>query len=182
MTLRWPVPGLSSGHRSHAAQRADPAGAGAASGDEKERVAKLVKSTEPMRAWPTSAAWRWRQRGRRRSCWPRAGMAHLLPAPWPPRVQPAARVLDGLTNLAMVTGHYGRLAYLGLDANSQGCRDMGVLPDRLPGHAALDNAEARSRLAEHWGTEIPTTAGKATNRCWWRPATTSRRSTSWAPT
>ena len=52
--------------------------------------------------------------------------------------------LNGLINLATVTGNYERLAYVGLDANSQGCRDMGVLPDRLPGHAKLDDEEARN--------------------------------------
>ena len=46
-------------------------------------------------------------------------------------------VRDGLSNLAQVTGHYDRLAYIGLDANSHGARDMGVLPNQLPGYAAL---------------------------------------------
>lgn len=36
--------------------------------------------------------------------------------------------MNGLTNVALATGHYERLAYVGLEANSQGCRDMGLLP------------------------------------------------------
>ncbi len=70
------------------------------------------------------------------------------------------QVRNGLTNLASVIGHYENLAYLGLDANSQGCRDVGMLPDALPGHAALDDDEARGRLEALWGGAIPTTPGK----------------------
>lgn len=70
------------------------------------------------------------------------------------------QVVNALTNLAMITGHYERLAYIGLDANSQGCRDMGVLPNKLPGHADLDDAEARERLERLWGGSLPTEPGK----------------------
>ncbi|MCB9156815.1 MAG: NADH-quinone oxidoreductase subunit NuoG [Caldilineaceae bacterium] len=70
------------------------------------------------------------------------------------------QVINALTNLAMITGHYERLAYIGLDANSQGCRDMGVLPTKLPGHAELDDAEARARLEQLWGCTLPTEPGK----------------------
>lgn len=76
------------------------------------------------------------------------------------RGENGVQVRNGLTNLAMVTGHYERLAYLGRDANSQGCRDMGVLPDRLPGHAPLDDEETRSRLESRWGCTLPSTPGK----------------------
>ncbi|MBV7332189.1 NADH-quinone oxidoreductase subunit NuoG [Chloroflexi bacterium TSY] len=69
-------------------------------------------------------------------------------------------VLNGLTNLAMVTDHYERLAYMGLEANSQGCRDMGVLPHQLPGHAALNDSDARTRLESLWNCELPTSVGK----------------------
>ncbi|MCL4861090.1 MAG: NADH-quinone oxidoreductase subunit NuoG [Caldilineaceae bacterium] len=67
---------------------------------------------------------------------------------------------NGLINLAHLTGHYERLAYVGLDANSQGCRDMGVLPDSLPGHAPLDDQAARQRLQALWGGSLSTTPGK----------------------
>lgn len=70
---------------------------------------------------------------------------------------PAVR--DGLANLALATGNSERLAYVGLDGNAQGCRDMGVLPDRLPGHVPLDDAEARERLAELWNCTLPSRPG-----------------------
>jgi NADH-quinone oxidoreductase chain G len=70
-------------------------------------------------------------------------------------------VMQGLINLASLTGHYERLAYVGLDANSQGCRDMGVLPNSLPGHAALNDENAARRLRATWGgSALPTTPGK----------------------
>jgi NADH-quinone oxidoreductase chain G len=71
------------------------------------------------------------------------------------------QVRNGLTNLAMVIGHYANLGYLGLEANSQGCRDMGVLPNALPGHADLDDEAARARLESLWNASVPTTAGKS---------------------
>jgi NADH-quinone oxidoreductase subunit G len=70
------------------------------------------------------------------------------------------QVRNGLTNLAGVIDHYENLAYLGVDANSQGCRDVGLLPDALPGHAALEDEEARARMEALWGGSIPTAAGK----------------------
>ena len=76
------------------------------------------------------------------------------------------QVRNGLTNLALVTGHYDRLAYVGLEANSQGARDMGVLPDQLPGYAALDDADARARLQRALGrTSRPRRPARATSRC-----------------
>ena len=83
----------------------------------------------------------------------------MIYGPMVARGEQGIAVLNGLTNLAAVTGNYEHLAYVGLEANSQGCRDMGVLPDRLPGHAALDDEEARQRLRDLWGKEIPTSAG-----------------------
>ena len=56
-------------------------------------------------------------------------------------------VVDALTNLAMVTGHYDDLGYVGLEANSQGCRDMGLLPAALPGHARLEGDAGKSYKA-----------------------------------
>ncbi len=65
-------------------------------------------------------------------------------------------MLNGLTNLATVTGNYERLAYVGLDANSQGCRDMGVLPDRLPGHANARTMRKRATgCTKLWGVNVP---------------------------
>lgn len=71
------------------------------------------------------------------------------------------QTLNGLTNLALLTGNYERLAYCGLDANSQGCRDVGVLPAALPGHAAIDDEEARARLEAAWNCTLPSEPGRS---------------------
>ncbi len=69
-------------------------------------------------------------------------------------------VRAALQHLAALTGHTERLSFVGLDANSQGCRDMGVLPTCLPGGFALDDETARQRLAALWGAELPTETGQ----------------------
>src|SRR6267378_301200 len=52
-----------------------------------------------------------------------------------------------------------RYMVLGDYANSRGAADMGVLPDRLPGYAHVDNAAAREALEKLWGSVIPSKAG-----------------------
>jgi predicted molibdopterin-dependent oxidoreductase YjgC len=89
-----------------------------------------------------------------------AKSALIIYGPLAARGEQGKLVRTGLQNLAGYTGHGERLAYVGLDANSQGCRDQGVLPDRLPGHASLDDATARTRLEQLWGTVLPTQPGK----------------------
>ncbi len=69
-------------------------------------------------------------------------------------------VRQALVNLATVTGHFERLAYVGLEANSQGARDMGVLPDRLPGYVALDDRKGVHRFEQLWGVRLSTQPGK----------------------
>ncbi len=64
-----------------------------------------------------------------------------------------------LEALATLTGHRERLAFIGLDANSQGCRDMGLVPHQLPGGYAVDGAAARHRLEELWGSALPAQPG-----------------------
>lgn len=130
-----------------------------ASGEDKERVAKLVEdATDAQLADfcgvdPAAAA-------AAAQLLAESDNALICFGPMATKGNHGSEVLDGLTNLAMVTGNYERLAYIGLDANSQGCRDMGVLPDRLPGHSALDS-EARATLVEQWGGEVPATPGKS---------------------
>ena len=63
-----------------------------------------------------------------------------------------------LDNLRLLIGA-NRVAYIGPEANSQGARDMGVLPDRLPGHVPVTDAEARERFRRYWGSEVPEEAG-----------------------
>ena len=87
--------------------------------------------------------------------------ALIVYGPLVARGEPGTLVRTGLQNLASYTGHGERLAYVGLDANSQGCRDQGVLPDRLPGQASLDDEAARARLEQLWGAPLPTAAGKS---------------------
>jgi NADH-quinone oxidoreductase subunit G len=55
----------------------------------------------------------------------------------------------------------GRVQYMALAdyANSRGAADMGVLPDRLPGYAYVDNARAREAFEKLWGGVIPSKAG-----------------------
>ena len=68
---------------------------------------------------------------------------------------------QALTNLALYLGRPENLAYVGLEANSQGARDMGLLPDRLPGQATLDDAAASKRLGKLWSCSLPVQPGKS---------------------
>src|SRR2546426_963353 len=56
----------------------------------------------------------------------------------------------------------GKTRYMALGdyANSRGAADMGVLPDRLPGYAYVDNAGAREAFEKLWGSVIPSNAGQ----------------------
>ena len=56
----------------------------------------------------------------------------------------------------------GKTRYMALGdyANSRGAADMGVLPDRLPGYAYVDNASVRGALEKLWGGVIPSKAGQ----------------------
>jgi len=87
--------------------------------------------------------------------------ALLIYGPMAARGENGKAMRAGLTNLALYTGHYERLAYAGLDANSQGCRDLGVLPDSLPGHVGLDDPIARPHLEQLWGCTLPEQPGKS---------------------
>lgn len=90
--------------------------------------------------------------------------ALILYGPLAARGEQGPAVRDALVNLAHYTGNYERLAYVGLEANSQGCRDMGVLPDRLPGHVGLDDAMARTHLEQLWNAPLPANPGKSYNQ------------------
>ena len=52
-----------------------------------------------------------------------------------------------------------RFMALGDYSNSRGASDMGILPDRLPGYAALSDAAERARFGKLWGGEISTAPG-----------------------
>ena len=55
----------------------------------------------------------------------------------------------------------GRTRYIALGdyANSRGAADMGLLPDRLPGYAFIDDAAARERFGKLWGGAVNSTPG-----------------------
>jgi NADH-quinone oxidoreductase subunit G len=56
-------------------------------------------------------------------------------------------------------GGHVRYMALGDYANSRGAADMGMLPDRLPGYAYLDNKAASESLERAWGAKISLKAG-----------------------
>ncbi|MGE5327492.1 MAG: NADH-quinone oxidoreductase subunit NuoG [Deltaproteobacteria bacterium] len=53
-----------------------------------------------------------------------------------------------------------RFVALGDYANSRGAADLGVLPNSLPGYAALTDAAARAKFESAWGAKIATAPGK----------------------
>jgi NADH-quinone oxidoreductase subunit G len=67
--------------------------------------------------------------------------------------------VTALSNLALLLGFGDRLASVGAEANSQGARDMGLLPDALPGHQAVSDAAVRDRLGKLWGALPPAEPG-----------------------
>ncbi len=58
-----------------------------------------------------------------------------------------------LAALARATG--AKLLGWSRSPNARGVADVGLRPDRLPGHAPLDDAEARERCRAAWGVEPP---------------------------
>ena len=56
---------------------------------------------------------------------------------------------------------HGKVRYMTLGdyANSRGAADMGLLPDRLPGYAHVDDAVAREGFERLWGSVIPSKPG-----------------------
>ena len=55
----------------------------------------------------------------------------------------------------------GNVRYMALGdyANSRGAADMGMLPDRFPGYAYLDNKSFAETLERHWGAKLSTKPG-----------------------
>jgi NADH-quinone oxidoreductase subunit G len=55
----------------------------------------------------------------------------------------------------------GKSRYMALGdyVNSRGAADMGVLPDRFPGYAYIDNASAREAFEKLWGSVLSSKAG-----------------------
>ncbi|MBF6590372.1 MAG: NADH-quinone oxidoreductase subunit NuoG [Ktedonobacterales bacterium] len=74
-----------------------------------------------------------------------------------------ATLPSDILDLALLTDNFGRpgagAGPLLADNNSLGARDMGVLPDLLPGYRAVRDDAARQALARAWGTTLPTEPG-----------------------
>jgi len=67
-----------------------------------------------------------------------------------------------IRDLISLTARFGgktKFMALGDYSNSRGAADMGILPDRLPGYAALADAAERARFGKLWGGEVPAAAG-----------------------
>jgi len=77
--------------------------------------------------------------------------------------QEAAAALQALTNLAALSSpeQAPRVVLLSLLSrnNLQGCRDMGVAPDMLPGYAQLADDEAVRKFERVWGCTLGREAG-----------------------
>ena len=64
------------------------------------------------------------------------------------------RHLAKLAEMRAAEGKRTRFMALGDYANSRGAADMGLLPDRLPGYASLDDAQARELYGKLWGAPL----------------------------
>jgi NADH-quinone oxidoreductase subunit G len=78
--------------------------------------------------------------------------------------EPSGETLaQDVLDLALLTNNYGRpgagAGPLFEDNNSLGARDMGVLPDLLPGYVPVADAQAQAALSEIWGTSVPSESG-----------------------
>ncbi|HPL30453.1 MAG TPA: NADH-quinone oxidoreductase subunit NuoG, partial [Anaerolineae bacterium] len=69
-----------------------------------------------------------------------------------------------LVALAKASG--ARLLGWSSGANARGAADLGLRPDRLPGHAVLDDAVARGACKRVWGAAAPREAGLAATELW----------------
>jgi NADH-quinone oxidoreductase subunit G len=73
-----------------------------------------------------------------------------------------AAIADLLAFGSSLPAGQARYMALGDYANSRGAADMGLLPDRLPGYAYLDNKAAAETLERYWGVKPPTKPGLST--------------------
>jgi NADH-quinone oxidoreductase subunit G len=94
----------------------------------------------------------------------RADAATLLYDETATREPSGATLASDVLQLALLTDNFGRpgasAGPLMEDANSLGARDLGLLPDALPGYLPVGDAEARARLARVWGgAEVPAEPG-----------------------
>jgi len=70
-----------------------------------------------------------------------------------------------LVSFASKLPYKARFMVLGDYANSRGAADMGVLPDRFPGYAYVDDAKAREAFERLWGCgPLPSKPGMTTSQ------------------
>ena len=84
-------------------------------------------------------------------------------------VEPDVAIVFGSELSGAAIGHLvafgsrlqGKVRYMALGdyANSRGAADMGLLPDRLPGYAYLDDKSAAESFEKHWGAKLPAKLG-----------------------
>jgi len=71
--------------------------------------------------------------------------------------------LAALINFSILTGNLwvkgGGIYPLGKENNAQGARDMGVLPEFLPGYQSFLDEEVREKFAQAWGKSLPKQKG-----------------------
>ena len=76
----------------------------------------------------------------------------------------------GIVNLALATGNVGKRSAgvypLFPGTNEQGSRDVGCVPDGLPGHGSVGDGEARARIEKAWGGSIPGKGQASPPRAW----------------
>ncbi|HEY7124580.1 MAG TPA: NADH-quinone oxidoreductase subunit NuoG [Ktedonobacterales bacterium] len=79
------------------------------------------------------------------------------------REEGAETLAADLFTLALATDNVGRrgagVGPLFEDNNSLGARDMGLLPDSLPGYASVEDDAMQARLRRIWGEEMPKNPG-----------------------
>jgi len=75
----------------------------------------------------------------------------------------AASCLCALINLALITGNLsiggGGFFPLGKENNGQGARDMGALPDFLPGYQLPEDGQIGGKFENAWGKPLPLKKG-----------------------
>jgi len=73
--------------------------------------------------------------------------------------------IKAMVNLCLLSGQLGKegsgIFALTEHNNLQGCCDMGMLPDRLPGYGSVRDDLIRSQFEKQWKTEIPSRPGVA---------------------
>jgi predicted molibdopterin-dependent oxidoreductase YjgC len=86
--------------------------------------------------------------------------------------------IRAIVNLALLTGNLGRpgagLFALTEQNNLQGVCDMGMLPDYLPGYAAVGDPTSRERFENLWRRPLPARHGRGTRSLFTRAASDLR--------